>query len=514
MTTTTHARCNQQFSIDSYFRNFRTLRAHCPLTNFEDKFFSTSHYNIYIYFRHFIMPFAKKLKQGQSNFASAPAQEKIVSFIRMSSLGRVILVTVSKGPYTKDHHVDGFTVNLNKYMPDPAHNLDQELKHFKLIYCGPGYFRQTTARGVNDTVQTIAASPRQSGCGMFFIDLEDHKMNNFDVDRMLPAFHQYLITALKKADYKYAKDKKKVISNDISPYDASTMNLTPKDNDGNFRFDSLDSRITDNYCANVFARVYGGMTKREDKRLMTLYEESGNDALNIFTNYEPNGWAQVPIVLFGFPTVAGTPAKEFSRRLNHVVKKLPFFLANDEAQNEVDDVLGAANYDAMSDVLKNVVNQFKELREVEPAALKKAFELHEFFVDDNKKPKFNATCELISSLSSIVEKFDPESGQLLAATGQQTLNFMLNGTEDSDDEEPADGERKPAAREKPTAEETKEREKDDESTDTLVFQSDEESSSAAGSRNRNKRGATTPANRGNNNKKKKKDLGPKTVSQS
>ena len=245
-----------------------------------------------------------------------------------------------------------------------------------------------------------------------------------------------------------------------------------------------------------------------------MYEESGNDALNIFTNYEPNGWAQVPIVLFGFPTVAGTPAKEFSRRLNHVVKKLPFFLANDEAQNEVDDVLGAANYDAMSDVLKNVVNQFKELREVEPAALKKAFELHEIFVDDNKNPKFNVTCELISSLSSIVEKFDPESGQLLAATGQQTLNFMLNGTEDSDDEEPADGERKPAAREKPTAEETKEREKDDESTDTLVFQSDEESSSAAGSRNRNKRGATTPANRGNNNKKKKKDLGPKTVSQS
>ena len=107
---------------------------------------------------------------------------------------------------------------------------------------------------------------------------------------------------------------------------------------------------------------------------------------------------------------------EFSRRLNHVVKKLPFFLANDEAQNEVDDVLGAANYDAMSNVLKNVVNQFKELREVEPAALKKAFELHEFFVDDNKNPKFNVTCELISSLSSIVEKFDPIFDYLLLAT--------------------------------------------------------------------------------------------------
>ena len=83
------------------------------------------------------MPFAKKLKQGQSNFASAPAQEKIVSFIRMSSLGRVILVTVSKGPYTKDHHVDGFTVHLNapddkeRYFKFEAEGYSFELKESK-----------------------------------------------------------------------------------------------------------------------------------------------------------------------------------------------------------------------------------------------------------------------------------------------------------------------------------------------------------------------------------------------
>ena len=241
------------------------------------------------------------------------------------------------------------------------------------------------------------------------------------------------------------------------------------------------------------------------------------DPLQIFTKHEQGGYAMVPVVYLGFPTVVDTPAKDFTRRLSHVVAKLPFFLANDESKKEVDDKLGPENFIEMGQILGNVVEQFQILREVEPIALTKAAELHKFFTDEQKNPRYGATCQHLSNLSECIGKFDPESGQLLSATGQQTLDFMIKpkanpGEEKQAGDDQLDGDKKPAAEETKDAEEEKEEssgEQSGNSSDKTYVPSDDPDSPS-----RRKRAAAA-ANTGTKppSKKTRKNLGAKQVTQ-
>lgn len=378
------------------------------------------------------MPFAKKLAPGQKPYKPTANKEKHLSIKRVGSLGRVLLVTASKGPYVKEKHEDAFVHGIAQYIGskqkgDEAH---QKLENFGLQFLGELYFRQTSIRGDNTTIVNHNQTGNwRSKCVAFLIDKNPEEMEDVNADSLLKNLHDWLAHICYEGDKLFAKNKQRLWQTKVMPWDPVVMNLTPKSPAGDEIYDNLDALITDNFCLNVYMQVFG-YTEHEPKETLVLYHDN-EDPLKVFTKHDDKGYACMPVEYFGFPTTDSTPAEDFTKRIKRVVAKIDAFKPTIKEQTKAGSNPDQADMETLRNILTNVTSQLKNMQAVETQGLRTVDQLLSFFKTDGNDARYGATNEDISTLSDIIGKFDPKTGKRLQKT-QSTLDGFLQEEKDAE----------------------------------------------------------------------------------